>query len=239
MKLKLIVTICLLSSSLAPNQSIQAQANRAKNGFDLKRNMESTTQFTTASVSSAEAENPLLSEWKGAFGGTPLFNLVKVTDFKPALESAMAEKLSEVERIAKNPVIPTFENTIAAMERTGRRLDRVQAVYGVWSSAMNDQEFQKVESEMSPKLAAFSDKITQNEALFRRIEAVYNSSAKTKLTPEQQRLTWLYYTTFVRAGARLKPDAKRVCRRLISSSPGFSLASVKISLPMKASNFSR
>jgi peptidyl-dipeptidase Dcp len=73
---------------------------------------------------------------------------------------------------------------------------------------MNDQEFQKVESEMSPKLAAFSDKITQNEALFRRIEAVYKSPAKTKLTSEQQRLTWLYYTTFVRAGARVKPDAK-------------------------------
>jgi len=208
MKLKSMVTICLLSSWLAPAQLVQAQMNRAKNGINLKPNMESITQFTAAELASAAVDNPLLAGWKGAFGGTPLFDLVKVADFKPALESGMAERLSEVERIAKNPAAPTFENTIAAMERTGRTLDRVQAVYGVWSSAMNNAEFQLVEREMSPKLAAFSDKITQNEALFRRIEAVYNSPAKSRLTSEQQRLTWLYYTNFVRAGARLKPAAK-------------------------------
>ena len=208
MKLKSMVTICLLSSWLAPAQLVQAQMNRAKNGINLKPNMESVTQFTAAELASAAVDNPLLAGWKGAFGGTPLFDLVKVADFKPALESGMAERLSEVERIAKNSAAPTFENTIAAMERTGRTLDRVQAVYGVWSSAMNNAEFQLVEREMSPKLAAFSDKITQNEALFRRIEAVYNSPAKSRLTSEQQRLTWLYHTNFVRAGARLKPDAK-------------------------------
>ena len=203
MKFKSIAIVGLLSSCLAPTQLIQAQMN-----LNLKPNMEFTTQLTTAEASSTAVENPLLAGWKGAFGGTPLFDLVKVADFKPALESGMAERLSEVERIAKNPAAPTFENTIAAMERTGRTLDRVQAVYGVWSSAMNNAEFQLVEREMSPKLAAFSDKITQNEALFRRIEAVYNSPAKSRLTSEQQRLTWLYHTNFVRAGARLKPDAK-------------------------------
>jgi peptidyl-dipeptidase Dcp len=170
--------------------------------------MESVKQFMPAEASLAAIENPLLEKWKGAFGGTPLFDRIKVADFKPALETAMAEKLSEVEQIAKNAAAANFENTIAAMERTGRTLDRVQAVYGVWSSAMNNAEFQAVEREMNQKLAAFSDQITQNEALFRRIEAVYNSPDKTKLTPEQQRLTWLYYTNFVRAGARLKPDAK-------------------------------
>jgi len=203
MKFKSIAIVGLLSSCLAPTQLIQAQMN-----LNLKPNMEFTTQLTTAEASSTAVDNPLLAGWKGAFGGTPLFDLVKVADFKPALESGMAERLSEVERIAKNPAAPTFENTIAAMERTGRTLDRVQAVYGVWSSAMNNAEFQLVEREMSPKLAAFSDKITQNEALFRRIEAVYNSPAKSRLTSEQQRLTWLYHTNFVRAGARLKPDAK-------------------------------
>ncbi len=202
MKLKSIVTSFLLSSCLAPAQAIQA-----KDGFNPNTNMESiNTQVSKAN--SAAAENPLLAKWEGAFGGTPLFDRVKVADFKPALESAMAEKLSEIERIANNSAAPTFENTIAAMERTGRKLDRVQAVYGVWSSAMNNAEFQLVEREMSPKLAAFSDKITQNKALFQRIEAVYNSPAKTRLTPEQQRLTWLYYNNFVLAGARLKPDAK-------------------------------
>jgi peptidyl-dipeptidase Dcp len=208
MKFKSIVTICLLSSCFAPTRSIQAQANGAKNELNPKFSMKSKTQFTTVEANPAADENPLLVEWKGAFGGTPLFDRVKVADFKPALEAAMAENLSEIERIANNSAAPTFENTIAAMERSGQTLNRVTAVYGVWSSAMSNPEFQTVEREMGPKLAAFSDKITQNEALFRRIEAVYNSPAKTKLTPEQQRLTWLYYTNFVRAGARLKPDAK-------------------------------
>src|SRR4030095_4122965 len=73
---------------------------------------------------------------------------------------------------------------------------------------MSSPDFQVVQREMAPRLAAFNDKITQNEALFHRIETVYNSPEKAKLTPEQQRLTWLYYTNFVRAGARLNAEAK-------------------------------
>lgn len=150
----------------------------------------------------------LLAKWEGPYGGVPPFDKVRVEDFKPALEAAMAENLGEVEKIASDPERPTFENTIAAMERTGRALDRIQTIYGIWGSNMSSPEFRKVESEMDPKLAAFSDKITQNEALFKRIEAVYNSPEKAKLTPEQQRLTWRYYTNFVRAGARLDAASK-------------------------------
>ncbi|MDT5262892.1 MAG: peptidyl-dipeptidase Dcp [Acidobacteriota bacterium] len=156
----------------------------------------------------AQQKNPLLAEWAGPYGGVPPFDRVEVAQFKPALEAAMAENLSEVEKIAANPAPPDFENTIAALERTGHTLDRVQTVYGVWSSTMNGPEFQGVQREMAPRLAAFNDKITQNEALFRRIETVYNSPAKAKLTSEQQRLSWLYYTNFVRAGARLDASAK-------------------------------
>ena len=165
--------------------------------------------FTTEASGRADAEpNPLTDKWGGPYGGIPPFDRVKIADFKPALETAMSEKLSEVERIASNSEKPTFDNTIAALERTGRSLDRVQTVYGVWGSTMNGPEFQAVQREMAPRLAAFNDKITQNEALFRRIEAVYNSPDKSKWTPEQQRLAWLYYTNFVRAGAKLKPEAK-------------------------------
>ena len=74
---------------------------------------------------------------------------------------------------------------------------------------MASPEYQAVQREMAPRLAAFNDQITQNEALFKRIEAVYNSPEKAKLNPEQQRVTWLYYTNFVRAGARLNADAKK------------------------------
>ena len=163
---------------------------------------------TNAAPANAPADNPLLAEWSGPHGGTPPFDRVQVAQFKPALEAAMAENLAEIDRIAADKSAPDFENTIAALERTGSRLDRVTTVYGVWSSTMNSPELQAVQREMAPKLAAFGDKITQNEALFKRIEAVYNSPDKKKLNPEQQRLAWLYYTNFVRAGARLDAPSK-------------------------------
>ncbi|MDQ2977040.1 MAG: M3 family metallopeptidase [Acidobacteriota bacterium] len=159
-------------------------------------------------VAASASSNPLLAEWAGPYGGVPPFDRVKIADFKPALEAAMAEQLAEIDRIAKNPGAPTFENTIAAMERAGHTLDRVTTVYGVWGSTMNGPEFQVVQREMAPRLAAFNDQITQNETLFRRIEAVYNSPDEARWTPEQQRLAWLYYTNFVRAGARLGATAK-------------------------------
>lgn len=120
----------------------------------------------------------------------------------------MEENLAEIIRIANDPAAPTFENTIAAMERSGKTLDRAQTIYGIWSSSMNNDEFSAVENEMEPKLAAFSDKIVQNENLFKRIEAVYNSPEKAKLSAEQQRLSWIYYTNFIRAGARLDAKSK-------------------------------
>ena len=176
-----------------------------KNGVKA---MASKTFQSFQSKDAATTANPLLAKWEGPFGGVPPFDRVQVPMFKPALETAMAEQLSEIEGIAANPAAATFANTLEALERSGNTMNRVQAVYAVWSSTMNGSEFQVVQREMAPKLAAFSDKITQNEQLFRRIETVYNSPDKSELTPEQQRLTWLYYTNFVRAGARLDAKAK-------------------------------
>ena len=154
-------------------------------------------------------DNPLLAKWEGPYGGVPPFDRVQIPLFKPALEAGMTENLAEIEKIANNPAPPDFENTIVALERTGQVLDRVGTLYSIWGSTMASPEYQAVQREMAPRLAAFSDQITQNEPLFKRIEAVYNSPAKAKLNPEQQRLTWLYYTNFVRAGARLNADAKK------------------------------
>jgi len=155
-----------------------------------------------------KTENPLVSKWQGPYGGVPPFDQVQVALFKPALEAAMAAQLAETERIAGNSAAPDFDNTIIALEEAGQELDRVSTLYGVWSSTMNGPEFQVVQREMAPRLAAFNDQITQNEPLFKRIEAIYNSPAKSKLSPEQQRLVWLYYTNFVRAGARLSLESK-------------------------------
>ena len=92
--------------------------------------------------------NPLLEKWEGPYGGVPPFDRVQVADFKPALEAAMAENLAEIDRIAKDPAPPNFENTIAALERAGRTLDRVQTIYGVFgsdrkSTRLNSSHIQK------------------------------------------------------------------------------------------------
>ena len=162
-----------------------------------------------ASAPAAAASNPLLAPWTGPYSGVPAFDQVKVEQFQPALEAAMAEQLAEIDAIAADPAAPNFDNTIAAMERAGRTLDRVGTYYGVFASTMSNPEFQAVEREMAPKLAAFGDQITQNEKLFARIAAVYAARESSGLTPEQQRLVWLYHNNFVRAGAKLDAAAKQ------------------------------
>ena len=162
-----------------------------------------------AATPAAKAENPLLEKWVGPHGGVPPFAKVKVDQFKPALLAAMDENRTEIAAIAGDAAAPTFDNTIGAMEDGGRTFNNVQTIFAIWSSTMNDAAFQAVEREMAPKLAAFSDEITQNEKLFKRIEAVYNSPEKSKMTPEQQRLVWRIYTTFVRAGAKLDGPSKK------------------------------
>ena len=166
---------------------------------------------TASAVTAPEAklQSPLLAPWSGPYGGVPPFEKVKVEDFKPALETGMAEALAEIDKVANDPAPPTFENTIVGLERSGRALDRVSNIFGIYSSTMATPEFQKVEEEMAPKLAAFADQITQNEKLFKRIAAVYDAREKGSLTPEQKRLVWLDYTNFVRAGARLDAAAKK------------------------------
>jgi peptidyl-dipeptidase Dcp len=163
----------------------------------------------TASASTPKTDNPLLAKWTGPHGGVPPFAKVKVEHFKPALEAAMAEERREIAAIAESTAAPTFENTIAALEDAGRTFEHVETIYGVWSSTMNGDEFKAVEREMAPKLAAFEDEIVQNEKLFKRVEAVYTSPEKSKLTPEQQRLTWRRWNSLVRAGAKLDATAKK------------------------------
>lgn len=165
--------------------------------------------ITTVTAGNLFADpNPLLGEWTGPYGGVPPFDKVQVALFKPALEAAMAENLREIDNITRVQSAPTFENTIVALEKAGHTLDRVTTIYGIWSGTMSSAEFQVVQREMAPKLAAFRDQITQNEALFKRIETIYNSPDKKKLNAEQQRLVWLYYTNFVRSGAKLEQPAK-------------------------------
>ncbi|MBL0278055.1 MAG: M3 family metallopeptidase [Anaeromyxobacter sp.] len=185
----------------APAAPAAQQAASAKPAKPARASKAARSKETTV-------KNPLLQKWSGPYGGVPPFALAKVEQFQPALETAMADQLAVLEAIARDPAKPTFQNTLAAMERSGRSLERALAVFGVFSSTMSTPAFQAVEREMAPKLAAFFDRITQNEALFARVAAVYQARERSGLTPEQQRLAWLQYTNFVRAGARLDAAAK-------------------------------
>lgn len=171
--------------------------------------------------------NPLLMNWwNGPHGGVPPFDKVQIKDFQPALEAGMMEAKKAIEVIASNPKEATFENTILEMEKSARVLERVFAIYGVWSGGLNTPEFQEVEKIMSPKLAAFEDEIIQNGKLFKRIETVYHSPEKAKLTPEQQRLVWYQYNRFILKGAKLddkqKARVSEINQRLAALATRFS-----------------
>lgn len=176
--MKKIITVLMMSSSLL---SIQAQTN---------------------------LENPMLKKWEGPYGGVPAFDNYKISDLKPAFELAIQQKLDELDAIANNPKPPTFDNTIEAMELTGKTFTRLNAIFSIYSTNMSSAEFGPIEAEISPKIAGLSSKMYQNKKLFLRIEKLYNSPQKKNLTPEQQRLIWLDYNNFVREGAKLDDKSK-------------------------------
>lgn len=165
--------------------------------------------FGHFSMNAQNTTNPLLAPWTGAYNGLPPFDKVKIEDFKPAIEAAIAENEAEIDKITKDPASPTFENTLEALERSGKPLTRVLTLYYIWQSNMNSEAYAPIEEEMEPKIAAFQDKIVQNGALFDRIKAVYHSPLLKKRILEQQRLAERYYLNFVLAGAALDTASKR------------------------------
>ncbi len=156
-----------------------------------------------------ETQNVLLAEWTGPYGGTPAFDKMNVADLKPALEEGMKINLEEIDVIANNSEAPTFENTIAEMERSGEQLGRVFSYYGILSSNMSSPEFREIQKEMAPKLSDFRSKISQNEKLFQRIKTVYDNSLKTPLDDDQQRVVQLTYEQFAMNGAELDAEKKK------------------------------
>ncbi|NMM47838.1 M3 family metallopeptidase [Marinigracilibium pacificum] len=169
----------------------------------------SCTQKTEeAETEKTELENPLLKEWTGPYGGVPAFDKVKIEDVKPAMIKGMELQLEDIEAIANNTEAPTFENTIEAMERAGKELDRAFSYYGILSSNMSSPEFRDIQSELAPMFSEFQSKITQNEKLFQRIKAVYDASKENPLPADQQRVTDLVYTSFAMNGAELDAAKK-------------------------------
>jgi peptidyl-dipeptidase Dcp len=152
-------------------------------------------------------DNPLLAAWTSPFA-VPPFGQIAATHFRPAFDRAMAEQRGELDRIAADASIPTFDNTVAAMERSGRTLARVESVFSLLAGADADDAIMAVEREVAPLLAAHRNAIFTNAALFRRIDDLDGRGADLDLTAEQRRVIERYHLAFRRAGAGLDADAK-------------------------------
>jgi len=166
------------------------------------------TLMTSCKETMKPEHNLLLQEWKGPYGGVPAFDQMNVSDIQAAVEKGMELNLSEIEAIANSSEAATFENTIAAMERSGAELDRVFSYYGIMSSNMSSPEFREIQAVLAPKLSEFSSSISQNKALFNRIKSVYDASLETPLEADQQRVVELTYKGFEMRGAELNAAKK-------------------------------
>ena len=166
------------------------------------------TLMTSCKETMKPEHNLLLQEWKGPYGGVPAFDQMNVSDIQAAVEKGMELNLSEIEAIANSSEAATFENTIAAMERSGAELDRVFSYYGIMSSNMSSPEFRDIQAILAPKLSEFSSSISQNKALFNRIKSVYDASLETPLEADQQRVVELTYKGFEMRGAELNAAKK-------------------------------
>src|ERR1700720_2259985 len=170
--------------------------------------------FLSAQITAVSAanpvDNPLLKE-SGLPYPYPPFDQIKDQHFTPAMEAGMREQLKEVNAIANNSEKATFDNTVVALERTGRLLDRAETTFSNLNSCNTNPAMQKIETEVAPKLAAHRDAIHLNGKLFARIQELYENRDKLGLDPESAYLLERYYKDFVRAGAKLSdPDKEKL-----------------------------
>ena len=144
----------------------------------------------------------------------PPFDKIKDEDFQPAIEAGMAQAEAEILRIADNPDAPTFDNTIVAMEKSGRLFDRAMAAFDGVTGANTNPTLQKIKTIEAPKLAAHRDFLYLNTKLFARVSAIYEQRSTLKLDSESLRLLERTYDEFVHAGAKLSEADKTELRKL-------------------------
>ena len=156
---------------------------------------------------SAFTDNPLLADWTAAYG-LPPFAAVTPDRFRPAFNEALRRHRAEIDAIAANPAQPTFDNTIAALERSGQALDRVVNLFFVLAGADTNEAIEAVEREISPLLARHSNGIYLNRPLYARLADLYKRQRALGLNAEQARVLERYHSRFVRAGAALDPQAQ-------------------------------
>jgi peptidyl-dipeptidase Dcp len=173
------------------------------------------TVYTPAVAADAKfsPSNPFYAPSSLPFHAPP-YDKIKDEDYQPAIEAGMDEELAEVQAIADNPATPTFENTLVAMEKSGRLLQRTMAAFRGVTGANTNPLLQKVRTEEAPKLAAHHDDIFLNARLFARVAAIYEQRDSLKLDPESLRLLDVTYDDFVRSGAKLSEADKTELKKL-------------------------
>jgi peptidyl-dipeptidase Dcp len=170
-----------------------------------------TIALLALSTSAAFAADPFAQPSPLPFHA-PQFDKIKDSDYAPAFTQGMKEQRAEMDAIAGSSAAPTFDNTIAAMEKSGRVLERVSDTFFNVQQANTDPAMDKVQSDVAPLLAAHQDSIFLNAKLFARVKTLYDNRAGLKLDPEALQVLTLYYRQFIHAGANLSDSDKAKLR---------------------------
>ncbi|MBR5483096.1 MAG: M3 family metallopeptidase [Alistipes sp.] len=158
-----------------------------------------------------DTSNPLLAEWDTPYA-TPPFDKIKITDYEPAFETAIAVSRAEIDAIVNNPAKPTFKNTIVAMERQGALLDRIAGIFYNLREADTSDEMDAIALRIQPKMTELSNDIALNPQLFERVKAVYEGSRRG-LSDVDIKLLEDTYKSFSRSGAALSDEDKETYRK--------------------------
>ena len=158
-------------------------------------------------------DNSFFKEWSTPFQ-TPPFEEIKLEHYLPAFEEGIKLQKAEVDKIINNTEKPTFENTIEAMEKSGKLLTKVSSVFYNLNSANTNDEMQKIAKTVAPMLSKHNDDINLNEKLFAKVKSIYNEKDGLNLTTEQNKVSKDYYDGFIRGGANLTNEQKEKFRKL-------------------------
>ena len=176
--------------------------------------------------------NPFFEQWTTPYG-VPPFESIKTYHYQPAFERAISLHNEEIAAIVAQEEEPTFENTIAAMDRSGRMLSDVVNVFSMICAAETNEQLQELEGQLMPQLTVHNDAILMNDQLFKRVKAVYDTRNSLDLDPDQIRLTEKIYDDFVRSGALLDAEKKA---RLAEINEELSALSVRFGSNVLAEN---
>ena len=173
-------------------------------------------------ISMIQAANPILSKYTTPNGTFP-FDKVKTSHYEPAFDEAIKAHNKEIQKITQNKAEPTFENTIEALEHSGKLLEKVSLLFFNLLSAESDDEMMTISQRIQPKLTEHTNNINLNEALFQRVKKIYEKKDQLNLNNEQQRLLQNTYDNFVDRGANLNDTDKVKYRELSSKLSGYTL----------------